>query len=154
VIDAYLQKRKFAAKISGHTLNVQRSRPQLISELPLDYVRSRQRLAVPIYEAGDATEQYLASQILVGFTSFWKKASFIKFPVRTEKVYFLIKELLDDVRLLYDLHLQKGGATTEPFMSNTQGNAINRHTSAHTGGTQSFQGQRDSFLTCLRSQSI
>jgi hypothetical protein len=118
------------------------SKPQLIFELPLDCFRSRQRLATPIYEAGDATEQYLASQILVGFTSFWKKALFIKFPVRTEKVYYLIEDLLTDVRILYDLHLETGGSKTEPIMSNNQGNASNRHNCAHTGGTQTFSGSK------------
>ena len=73
VIDTYLQTSIFASTISEHKLNEAMSNAQLQSELPLAYARGKQRLAVPIYTGGDATQQYLASQILTGFTTFWKR---------------------------------------------------------------------------------
>jgi hypothetical protein len=84
----------------------------------------------------------LASQILIGFTSFWRKALFIKFPLREEKVYYLIGDLLKDVRTLYDLHLQTGGSLTEPIMTNRQGNSGNYQATVNSSGNNTSSGSK------------
>jgi hypothetical protein len=144
-IDDYLQKSLFATIISEHKLNEEMSKPQSSSELPVAYVRARQILATPIYESGDATEQFLASQILTGFTSFWKKALFIKFAVREEKVYYSIGELLKDVRILYDLHLKTGGSLTEPIFPNRQGSSGNYQANGYQSSNTNGSGAKRQF---------
>jgi hypothetical protein len=155
VIDTYLQTSIYASKISDHTLKVQMSRSQLSFEFPLSYARSKQRLAVPIYEAGDAPEQYLAPQILEGFTPFWKQSLFLKYQATTEKFYYFIEDLVADVRRFYDLHLQSGGVPKEPQGNcnpgnpSNPGNPGNRQTAAVPGGYQSVSGQKKIFCTFL-----
>jgi hypothetical protein len=127
------------------------SKIQLQSELPLAYARAKQRLAVPIYTAKDATEKYLASQILMGFTTFWKKALFIRFQDTKEKVYESVDELVRDVRRFYDLHLQSGGVPNEPSgntnsgYQGNQGYSGGKQSSMSMGGNTTVSGQKRGF---------
>jgi hypothetical protein len=133
VIDNYLQTSLFASTISEHVLNEAMAKAQLVSELPLAYARAKQRLAVPIYTNGDATQQYLASQIMSGFTLFWKRALFIKFQDNRKKVYMTVESLVKDVKLFYDLHLEAGGVPNEPGHNS---NAGYQGTQGNNGGKQ------------------
>jgi hypothetical protein len=76
VLDAYLQTSVFATQFSDHHYNQEMQRQENVDESPLLYARAMVKRAFPIPVFGAATEQYLCSQILEGFTRPWYKAFF------------------------------------------------------------------------------
>jgi hypothetical protein len=110
VLDAYLQTSVFADKFSDHHFNKAMQRPQNVNENPLVYARAMQRLAFPILTAGAATEQYLCSQILEGFSQYWLKSLFIQYQGAKEIIYIYLDDLVKDVQLFLQKHIQSSGS--------------------------------------------
>jgi hypothetical protein len=69
-------------------------RSQMISENPLVHVRAMQKLAFPFYESGAASEQYLCSQMLEGFSPHRIKSLFIRYQGAKEIVYVSLDDLV------------------------------------------------------------
>jgi hypothetical protein len=97
VLEAYLQTSVFADQFSDHHFNKAMQRPQNVDESPLVYARAMQKLAFPIFSSGAATEKYLCSQILEGFTQYWFTTLFIRYQGAKEIVYIFLDELVKDI---------------------------------------------------------
>jgi hypothetical protein len=112
-LDVFLQKTVFSDQSSDHHYNKEMGRQQRVNEPPLVFVRAMQKIAGPIFASGGATEQYLASQILEGFSDYWKRNLCIRFQSSEEVVYTAINSLVTGVRRFHYLYLAADGSQQE-----------------------------------------
>jgi hypothetical protein len=112
VLNAYLRKSVFASQLSDHHYNQEMQRDQRVDDNPQQYIRDMVQKAFPMAASGAATQQYLCSQILEGFTRPWYRALFVTFQGPRDTVYTSLDTLVTDVQHFHKLHIQSGGSAT------------------------------------------